>query len=341
MNILRRLPDPDEVKREIPVSEKVAKIKKSRDAVLRDIFMGKSDLFALIIGPCSADNEEAVIDYTLRLAKIQEKVADKIFIVPRVYTNKPRTTGKGYKGMASQPNPEEKEDMLKGLHSIRETHIAVVEQTGMSCADEMLYPENYEYLSDILSYIAVGARSVENQQHRLTASGMDIPVGMKNPTAGDLSVMMNSIRAAQTAHNFIYRGCDVTTDGNPLAHAILRGGVDKYGTNIPNYHFEDLTRLCALYAESGLSNPACIVDANHSNSGKKFREQVRIVSEVLHSRAHNDGVRALVKGVMVESYLVEGAQKISDHMVRGQSITDPCLGWDDTERLLLAIADRV
>ena len=232
-------------------------------------------------------------------------------------------------------------DMLSGLLSIRHLHTRAFEDTGFTCADEMLYPENRSYLDDLLSYEAIGARSVENQQHRLTASGMDIPVGMKNPTSGDLAVMMNSIRAAQTAHNFIYRGCDVTTTGNPLAHAILRGGVDKYGTNIPNYHFEDLTRLCALYAESGLQNPACIVDANHSNSGKKFREQIRIVSEVLHSRAHNDGVRALVKGVMVESYLVEGAQKISDHMVRGQSITDPCLGWEDTEKLLCMIADRV
>ena len=338
MNILRRLPDPDEVKREIPVSEKVAKIKKSRDAVLRDIFMGKSDLFALIIGPCSADNEEAVIDYTLRLAKIQEKVADKIFIVPRVYTNKPRTTGKGYKGMASQPNPEEKEDMLKGLHSIRETHIAVVEQTGMSCADEMLYPENYEYLSDILSYIAVGARSVENQQHRLTASGMDIPVGMKNPTSGDFVVTLNSVFAAQHPHNFIYRGWEVYTDGNDLAHVVLRGATNKHGDSIPNYHYEDLRLLYELYMKRNLKNPACIVDTNHSNSGKQYMEQIRIAKEVLHSRRHSDDIKNLVKGLMIESYIEPGNQKIGEHCY-GKSITDPCLGWDDTERLLYDIAE--
>ena len=338
MNILRRLPDPDEVKREIPVSEKVAKIKKSRDAVLRDIFMGKSDLFALIIGPCSADNEEAVIDYTLRLAKIQEKVADKIFIVPRVYTNKPRTTGKGYKGMASQPNPEEKEDMLKGLHSIRETHIAVVEQTGMSCADEMLYPENYEYLSDILSYIAVGARSVENQQHRLTASGIEVPCGMKNPTSGYLSVMLNSIEAAQCGHHFIYRQQEVETQGNPLTHAILRGSVNKHGRSLPNYHYEDLKLLLDLYNERDLKNPACIIDANHSNSNKKYMEQIRIVKEVLHSRRHSDDIRNFVKGVMIESYIEPGSQKVGEH-IYGKSITDPCLGWDDSERLLYEMAE--
>ena len=281
MNILRRLPDPDEVKKQIPVSEKVAKIKDGRDAILRDIFTGKSDLFALIIGPCSADNEKAVIDYTLRLAKIQEKVADKIFIVPRVYTNKPRTTGKGYKGMASQPNPEEKEDMLKGLHSIRKTHIAVVEQTGMSCADEMLYPENYEYLSDILSYVAIGARSVENQQHRLTASGIEVPCGMKNPTSGYLSVMLNSIEAAQCGHHFIYRQQEVETQGNPLTHAILRGSVNKHGRSLPNYHYEDLLLLHEIYSERNLENMAVIVDTNHANSGKHFEQQIRISKEVL------------------------------------------------------------
>ena len=338
MNILRRLPDPDEVKREIPVSEKVAKIKKSRDAVLRDIFMGKSDLFALIIGPCSADNEEAVIDYTLRLAKIQEKVADKIFIVPRVYTNKPRTTGKGYKGMASQPNPEEKEDMLKGLHSIRETHIAVVEQTGMSCADEMLYPENYEYLSDILSYIAVGARSVENQQHRLTASGIEVPCGMKNPTSGDFSVMLNSVYAAQHPHHFVYRGYEVETSGNPLSHVVLRGAVSKHGNTVQNYHYEDLIRLCEMYDKMDLVNPAAVIDVNHSNSGKKFKEQIRIVKEVLHNRQVSSDIHKMVKGVMIESYIEEGSQKIGDH-IYGKSITDPCLGWEDSKDLIYTIAD--
>ena len=333
MNILRRLPDPDEVKREIPVSEKVAKIKKSRDAVLRDIFMGKSDLFALIIGPCSADNEEAVIDYTLRLAKIQEKVADKIFIVPRVYTNKPRTTGKGYKGMASQPNPEEKEDMLKGLHSIRETHIAVVEQTGMSCADEMLYPENYEYLSDILSYIAVGARSVENQQHRLTASGIEVPCGMKNPTSGYLSVMLNSIEAAQCGHHFIYRQQEVETQGNPLTHAILRGSVNKHGRSLPNYHYEDLLLLHEIYSERNLENMAVIVDTNHANSGKHFEQQIRISKEVLENRRISKDIHNMVKGLMIESYIEDGNQKIGDH-VYGKSITDPCLGWEKTEKLI-------
>ena len=321
MTINKALPDPAALKSQFPLPEKIRQIKAARDAEIAAVFRGESDKFLVIVGPCSADNEDAVCEYAGRLARVSERVKDRLILIPRIYTNKPRTTGEGYKGMLHQPAPDKAPDLLGGIIAIRKMHMRAIEETGLTCADEMLYPEN--------------------QQHRLTASGMDIPVGMKNPTAGDLSVMMNSIRAAQTAHNFIYRGCDVTTDGNPLAHAILRGGVDKYGTNIPNYHFEDLTRLCALYAESGLSNPACIVDANHSNSGKKFREQVRIVSEVLHSRAHNDGVRALVKGVMVESYLVEGAQKISDHMVRGQSITDPCLGWDDTERLLLAIADRV
>ena len=338
---LKALPTPAEIRERYPLSPHGQQIKKDRDKAVREIITGQSDKFLVIIGPCSADNEDAVCEYAGRLARVNEQVKDRLILIPRIYTNKPRTTGEGYKGMLHQPAPDKAPDLLGGIIAIRKMHMRAIEETGLTCADEMLYPENRSYLDDLLSYEAIGARSVENQQHRLTASGMDIPVGMKNPTSGDLAVMMNSIRAAQTAHNFIYRGCDVTTTGNPLAHAILRGGVDKYGTNIPNYHFEDLTRLCALYAESGLQNPACIVDANHSNSGKKFREQVRIVSEVLHSRAHNGGVRALVKGVMVESYLVEGAQKIADHMVRGQSITDPCLGWEDTEKLLCMIADRV
>ncbi len=341
MTIQKELPNPAALKAQFPLPEALRRIKEKRDQEIAAAFRGESDKFLVIVGPCSADNEDAVCEYLHRLARVNEQVKDRLIVIPRVYTNKPRTTGEGYKGMLHQPDPDKAPDLLAGIIAIRKMHMRAILETGLTCADEMLYPENRSYLDDLLSYEAIGARSVENQQHRLTASGMDIPAGMKNPTSGDLSVMMNSIRAAQSAHNFIYRGCDVITTGNPLAHAILRGGVDKYGTNIPNYHYEDLTRLCALYEKSGLQNAACVVDANHSNSGKQFKEQIRIVSEILHSRAHNDGVHRLVKGVMIESYLIEGAQKISDHMVRGQSITDPCLGWADTERLLLTIADRV
>ena len=341
MTINKELPNPAALKAQFPLPEDIRRIKAQRDAEIAKVFRGESDKFLVIVGPCSADNEDAVCEYTQRLARVNEQLQDKLILIPRIYTNKPRTTGEGYKGMLHQPDPDKAPDLLGGIIAIRKMHMRAIRETGLTCADEMLYPENRSYLDDLLSYEAIGARSVENQQHRLTASGMDIPAGMKNPTSGDLAVMMNSIKAAQSAHNFIYRGCDVTTSGNPLAHAILRGGVDKYGTNIPNYHYEDLTRLSALYEKSGLQNPACIVDANHSNSGKQFKEQIRIVSEVLHSRAHNDGVHRLVKGVMIESYLIEGAQKISDCMVHGQSITDPCLGWADTERLLLTIADRI
>lgn len=341
MVINKELPNPASLKAQFPLPEDIRRIKEKRDAEIARVFRGESDKFIVIIGPCSADNEDTVCEYTARLARVNEQVKDKLILIPRIYTNKPRTTGEGYKGMLHQPDPDKAPDLLGGIIAIRKLHMRAIEETGLTCADEMLYPENRSYLDDLLSYEAIGARSVENQQHRLTASGMDIPAGMKNPTSGDLGVMMNSIKAAQSAHNFIYRGCDVTTTGNPLAHAILRGGVDKYGTNSPNYHYEDLTRLCALYEKSGLENPACIVDANHSNSGKKYKEQIRIVSEVLHSRAHNESVRRLVKGVMVESYLIEGAQKISDCMVHGQSITDPCLGWADTERLIFTIADRI
>lgn len=341
MTIQKELPNPAALKAQFPLPEALRRIKEKRDQEIAAAFRGESDKFLVIVGPCSADNEDAVCEYLHRLARVNEQVKDRLIVIPRVYTNKPRTTGEGYKGMLHQPDPDKAPDLLAGIIAIRKMHMRAILETGLTCADEMLYPENRSYLDDLLSYEAIGARSVENQQHRLTASGMDIPAGMKNPTSGDLSVMMNSIRAAQSAHNFIYRGCDVITTGNPLAHAILRGGVDKYGTNIPNYHYEDLTRLCALYEKSGLQNAACVVDANHSNSGKQFKEQIRIVSEILHSRAHNDGVHRLVKGVMIESYLIEGAQKISDHMVRGQSITDPCLGWADTEQLLLTIADRV
>lgn len=338
MKVLRNLPNPDEIKNEFPISEKAAKIKEEKDRILKDILAGRSDLFALIIGPCSADNEEALIDYTLRLAAIQEKVADKIFIVPRVYTNKPRTTGKGYKGMASQPDPEKKEDMLEGLHLIRQTHVAVVEQTGMTCADEMLYPENYEYLSDVLSYVAIGARSVENQQHRLTASGISVPCGMKNPTSGYLTVMLNSIEAAQCSHHFIYRQQEVETEGNPYTHAILRGSVNKHGKSLPNYHYEDLLLLHEIYSQRNLDNMAVIIDTNHNNSGKRFKEQIRISREVLESRRFSNDIRNMVKGLMIESYIEDGCQKIGEG-VYGRSITDPCLGWEKSEKLIYEIAD--
>lgn len=340
MKVLRNLPDPEEVKKQFPISEKAARIKEEKDRILKDILAGKSDLFALIIGPCSADNEEAVIDYTLRLTAIQEKVKDKIFIVPRVYTNKPRTTGKGYKGMASQPNPEKKEDMLEGLHSIRKTHIAVVEQTGMTCADEMLYPENYEYLSDVLSYVAIGARSVENQQHRLTASGISVPCGMKNPTSGYLTVMLNSIEAAQCGHHFIYRQQEVETEGNPYTHAILRGSVNKHGKSLPNYHYEDLLLLHEIYCERNLENMAVIIDTNHNNSAKQYNQQIRIAKEVLESRNFSKDIKNLVKGLMIESYIEDGCQKIGEH-IYGKSITDPCLGWEKTEKLIYKIADML
>ncbi len=338
MKVLRNLPNPDEIKNEFPISEKAKKIKAEKDRILKDILVGENDLFALIIGPCSADNEDALIDYTLRLAEIQEKVADKIFIVPRVYTNKPRTTGKGYKGMASQPDPEKKEDMLEGLHLIRQTHVAVVEQTGMTCADEMLYPENYEYLSDVLSYVAIGARSVENQQHRLTASGIPVPCGMKNPTSGYLTVMLNSIEAAQCSHHFIYRQQEVETEGNPYTHAILRGSVNKHGKSLPNYHYEDLLLLHEIYCQRNLENMAVVIDTNHNNSGKRFKEQIRISKEVLESRRFSSDIRKMVKGLMIESYIEDGCQKIGEG-VYGRSITDPCLGREKTEKLIYEIAD--
>ena len=334
---VKKLPIPAEIREQYPVSDTCAKIKAERDAMIKDVFTGDSDKFLAIIGPCSADNEEAVLDYTSRLAKVQEKIKDKIIIVPRVYTNKPRTTGEGYKGMLHQPDPEKAPDMLAGLISIRKMHMDVLANTGLSTADEMLYPENYRYLSDILSYVAVGARSVEDQQHRFTVSGMDVPAGMKNPTSGDLSVMLNSIIAAQQEQSFIYRGWEVNTSGNPLAHAILRGAVNKHGQCIPNYHYEDLQLLFNLYSKRDLVNRAVIVDANHSNSAKKYAEQIRIVKEVLHSRRHSSDIAGLVKGVMIESYIEPGSQKIGEG-VYGKSITDPCLGWDESERLLLEMA---
>ena len=301
---------------------------------------GNSDKFLVIIGPCSADNEEAVLDYTMRLAKVQEKVKDKLILIPRVYTNKPRTTGTGYKGMLHQPDPEKKPDLLGGLIAIRKMHIDVISQTGLTPADEMLYPENYWFLSDVLSYVAVGARSVEDQQHRLTASGIDVPAGMKNPTSGDFSVMLNSVVAAQAKQTFIYRNWEVNTPGNPLTHTILRGAVNKHGQCIPNYHYEDLNRLFQMYSKRDLANPAVVVDANHSNSNKQFKEQIRITKEVLHSCNHSTDIKSFVKGVMIESYIEEGNQKVGEG-VYGKSITDPCLGWNDSERLIYEIADLV
>lgn len=334
----KKLPIPMEVKEQYPLSKELSDIVDKRNLEIAEIFKGTSDKLALIIGPCSADNEDSVIDYITRLAEIQEKVKDKIYIIPRIYTNKPRTTGDGYKGMLHQPDPNKKPDVYKGLVSIRKLHMRALQETGFSCADEMLYPENYRYLDDVLAYVAVGARSVENQQHRLVSSGIDVPVGMKNPTSGDISVMMNAITAAQHKHSFIYRGWAVHSQGNPLAHAILRGYVNKHGQSMPNYHYEDLLHLSESYAKCGLVNPAVIVDANHANSGKKFYEQPRIVKEVLHSCKHNPDIKKLVKGFMVESYIEEGSQSIGDG-VYGKSITDPCLGWTATEKLIYDIAD--
>lgn len=337
---IRQLPSPDEVKALEPMSEEMKQIKNGRDRLIRDVITGKSDKFLVIVGPCSADNEDAVCEYTNRLAKVQEKVADRLVLVPRIYTNKPRTTGEGYKGMLHQPDPEAKPDILAGILAIRHMHIRSIAETGLTAADEMLYPDNWHYLSDILSYVAIGARSVENQEHRLMVSGLDIPVGMKNPTSGDFSVMLNSVVAAQGGHDFISRGWEVRTDGNPLTHTILRGAVNKHGNTIPNYHYEDIQLLLEKYEERNLENPAVLIDANHSNSGKKYKQQIRIVKEILHSRRIDEDIRRLVKGVMIESYLVEGCQQIGTSHVYGKSITDPCLGWEDTEKLLYTIAEQ-
>lgn len=338
MEFIGKLPIPKEIKEQYPLDEASAEIKAARDRAIRAIFEGKDDRMMLIIGPCSADRADAVLDYIGRLKTVQDKVADKLLLIPRIYTNKPRTTGDGYKGMLHYPDPNEKPNLIKGVIAIRKLHMQALKDYGMSSADEMLYPENHRYLSDLLSYVAIGARSVENQQHRLTASGLAIPVGMKNPTGGDLSVMMNAIYAAQHHHTFCYRGWEVKSHGNPLTHAILRGYVTASGKTVPNYHYEDLIGLCELYAKSSLENPAVIVDTNHSNSGKKYLEQVRIAKEVLHSCRYSPDVRRLVKGFMIESYLVDGAQKI-DGTTYGQSITDPCLGWEKTENLICEIAD--
>lgn len=341
LDFRQKLPIPAEIKKEYPVPEKIVQLKKQRDWELKNILEGKDDRFIVIIGPCSADNPDSVLEYLSRLGKLNIELKDKLFIIPRVYTNKPRTTGEGYKGLIHQPDPHKKPDTLKGLLAVRDLHIKAAEVSGMTCADEMLYPENHRYLNDILSYVAIGARSVEDQQHRLTASGMDIPVGMKNPTSGAFSIMLNSILAAQKSHNFIYRGWDVVSAGNPLAHAIVRGSVNKYGIAYPNYHYEDLDNLLKDYKEKGLKNPACIVDANHANSGKRYKEQIRIVKEVLHTRSISPDLKEFVKGVMIESYLVEGCQKIGPDEEFGKSITDPCLGWEDTEELLRYIAEKV
>ena len=338
MNFIRKLPTPKEIKEMYPIDESLKEIKAKNDEEIKKVFEGTSDKFILVIGPCSADKEESVIDYIKRLKVVQEQVKDEIIIIPRIYTNKPRTTGAGYKGMLHQPDPLADPDMLKGLIAIRKLHMRALKETGFSCADEMLYPENHRYLSDLLSYVAVGARSVEDQQHRLTASGLNIPVGMKNPTGGDISVMLNAINAAQHSHTFIYRGWEVKSEGNPLAHAILRGYVDENGVSYPNYHYENLLELAKLYDESNFANPAVIVDTNHANSGKKYEEQIRIAKEVLHSTRHNEKIRKIVKGLMIESYIEDGCQKLTDG-VYGKSITDPCLGWEKTEKLILEIAE--
>ena len=340
MNMIfkRKLPIPKEIKEMYPISPEGAAAKRRNDELIRSVLSGESNKLLLVIGPCSADREDAVIEYISRLRPLQDRVADKIVIVPRIYTNKPRTTGAGYKGMLHQPNPQAQSDMLRGLISIRKLHMRAINETGFSCADEMLYPEHHRFLDDLLSYVAVGARSVEDQQHRLVASGLDVPVGMKNPTGGDLSVMMNAIRAAQGDHTFIYRNWEVESKGNPFAHAILRGYMDSHGITHPNYHYEDLARLYGLYQESGLANPAVLLDTNHCNSGKRYGEQVRIAKEVLHSTRHSDEIHSLVKGLMIESYLEDGCQK-PEEGVYGKSITDPCLGWEKTERLILDLAD--
>jgi 3-deoxy-7-phosphoheptulonate synthase len=337
---ISQMPTPSETKQQFPLPASMHRTKEVRDREVNRILAGEDDRFLVIIGPCSADREDAVLDYVNRLAGLQEKVKEKLLLIPRIYTSKPRTTGSGYKGLFHQPNPEAVSDLYAGMLAVRRLHMKVVQQTGLTTADELLYPENYEYLSDLISYMAVGARSVEDQQHRLTVSGLDIACGLKNPTGGDLSVMMNSITAAQSSHHFAFRGWEVVSDGNPYAHAILRGYVDAAGRSVPNYHYEDLQMLYEFYTKTDLKNPACIVDANHANSGKKFAEQIRIVKEVLHSRRYSRNVKDLVKGVMIESYLEDGCQKVGGGAY-GRSITDPCLGWEKTERLLCEMAEML
>ncbi|AGY77781.1 3-deoxy-7-phosphoheptulonate synthase [Clostridium autoethanogenum] len=340
MEFIKKIPTAQEIIQEMPLPNHIKEIKKNRDIEIKKIFENEDDKFLLIIGPCSADNEDSVCEYIGKLAKVQEKVKDCIIIIPRIYTNKPRTTGEGYKGMAHQPDLHKKPDLVEGIRAIRKMHIKALSEFHMPAADEMLYPENYKYLSDMLSYHAVGARSVEDQQHRFTVSGIDMPVGMKNPTSGDIHVMLNSIKAAQLGHSFIYDGWEIKTSGNPLAHAVLRGAVDSYGRNIPNYHYENLTYLANEYEKQGLLNPAIIVDTNHANSMKLYKEQPRIAREVLMSRKYNSTLKKLIKGFMIESYLVGGKQDVNDN-VYGKSITDPCLGWEDTENLIYYIAENV
>ncbi len=335
---IKKLPTPAEIKEQYPLPPSLAGIKAERDAQIRDVITGKTNKFLVIIGPCSADNEDSVCDYVNRLATVNEKVKDKLILIPRIYTNKPRTTGEGYKGIVHQPDPEKKPDFLAGLVAMRKMHIRAMSETGLTAADEMLYPENWRYVSDILSYVAIGARSVEDQQHRLTVSGFDVPAGMKNPTSGDFSVMLNSVYAAQRPHSFIYRGWEVNTTGNELAHTVLRGATNKHGHSIPNYHYEDLNRLLEMYGKMDLKNPACVIDANHSNSNKQFEQQIRITKEVMHSRKLNSDIHALVKGIMIESYIEEGCQKVGGG-VYGKSITDPCLGWEASEKLIYDIAE--
>ena len=335
---LNELPSPAQIQERYPLSEKLQELKKQRDAEISNVIKGLDNRFLVIIGPCSADNEDSVCDYVSRLTSIQEDVKDKLIIIPRVYTNKPRTTGEGYKGIASQPDPEKAPDMVEGLIAMRKMHIRAIEESGLTCADEMLYPENWGYVEDLLSYVAIGARSVEDQQHRLTVSGFDVASGMKNPTSGDFAVMLNSVYAAQHPHHFVYRGYEVETTGNPLTHVVLRGAVSKHGNSTQNYHYEDLIRLCDMYAKMDLVNPAAIIDANHSNSGKQFKEQIRIVKEVMHNRQLSQDIHNMVKGVMIESYIEEGSQKIHDH-IYGKSITDPCLGWEDSKKLIYDIAE--
>ncbi|HOW42586.1 MAG TPA: 3-deoxy-7-phosphoheptulonate synthase [Candidatus Omnitrophota bacterium] len=337
---IRKIPSANEVVEEMPLSAELAAIKKKRDEEIRAVFAGQSGKWLIIIGPCSADNEDAVCEYVGRLAGLQEKVKEKLILIPRIYTNKPRTTGEGYKGMMHQPDPNEAPNIVEGLKALRRMHIRILRDSHLTAADEMLYPSNYPYLEDILSYVAIGARSVENQQHRLTVSGLDIPVGMKNPTSGDLNVMFNSVQAGQTAHVFIYRGWEVKTTGNPLTHCILRGAVNHHGQNIPNYHYEDLIRSSEMYLKRGLEFPALIIDTNHANSGKQFDQQPRIAVEIVESMKNSPVLRNMVKGLMIESYLAEGAQD-TDGLVFGKSITDPCLGWEASEKLVLHLADAL
>lgn len=335
---LNQLPSPEEIKSEYPLSQELTTLRMQRDKMIKDVISGKEDKFLLIIGPCSADNEDSVCDYVSRLTKIQDDVKDKVVIIPRIYTNKPRTNGTGYKGIASQPNPEKEENMVAGLIAMRKMHIRAIAESGLTCADEMLYPENWGYVEDLLAYVAIGARSVEDQQHRLTVSGFDVASGMKNPTSGDFSVMLNSVYAAQQSHHFVHRGYEVETSGNPYAHVILRGATNKHGNSVSNYHYEDLMRLHEMYEKMDVVNPAAIIDTNHSNSGKKYKEQIRISKEILHSRRHSKDLHKLVKGLMIESYIEEGSQCIGDG-IYGKSITDPCLGWEDTKKLIYDIAE--